>query len=184
MNGDLNDIIRQQGEPTYYTPPTVYGNLIENHDGGQVTIINPPFESQQPKKPRRKTWIKKWRAFGLYFAIANCRLKRRDTRDFKYMEGHTQKQMCEIKGRIYKRNGGKCPMCGKPFDISKLENHHVLPYGRFPELSKSSRNIELLCHRCHREIHNNPFLNIRMMQRKAAELGIDLRDKYEMNDCL
>ena len=153
---------------------------VNNYEGGTV-IVAPPKQERK----RKPTWIKKWRAFGLWFAVSNTRLKRRDVRDFKYMEGHTQKQMCEIKGRIYKRNGGCCPMCGKPFDISKLENHHVLPYGRFPELSKKAANIELLCHRCHREIHNNPYLNIQMMERKAKELGVDIKEHYttELNDC-
>ena len=69
MNGDLNDIINRQGEPAYYTPPTVYGNLIENHDGGQVTIINPPFgECREPQhRVHRKNWKKMWRLWpGLY----------------------------------------------------------------------------------------------------------------------
>ena len=41
----LNEIFRRSGEPTYYTPMAVVGQLV-NQNGGQVTIINPPFRSQ------------------------------------------------------------------------------------------------------------------------------------------
>jgi hypothetical protein len=38
----------------------------------------------------------------------------------------------------------------------------------------------MLCHQCHKEIHMNPWKNIKMMQAKADELGIDLAQRYEM----
>lgn len=60
-----------------------------------------------------------------------------------------------------------------------MELHHVLPWGRFPELRGRRANIALLCHNCHREIHCNPWRNIEMMKAKAAELGIDLKVKYD-----
>jgi hypothetical protein len=45
-----------------------------------------------------------------------------------------------------------------------------------------AKNMLFVCHKCHREIHNNPWLNIRLMKEKADELGIDLHDKYDYGE--
>ena len=180
MNGDLNDMIRQQGEPTYYTPPTVYGNLIENHDGGQVTIINPPFE----ERPLKKQWKKSIRIFHRWFiTFSNCRVKKRYD-----SSNHTcNKKLNEnIKGikikHYYKVHHGRCPMCGEEHTFREMEMHHVLPWARFPEVRSMEKNMLMLCHRCHKEVHMNPWLNIRLMKVKAAELGIDLKDRYDYGE--
>jgi hypothetical protein len=39
----------------------------------------------------------------------------------------------------------------------------------------------MLCHRCHKEVHINPWKNIEMMKAKAAELGIDINERYNTN---
>lgn len=41
-----------------------------------------------------------------------------------------------------------------------------------------AENIMMLCHNCHKEVHCNPFLNIRMMREKAAQIGVDLTERY------
>ena len=56
--------------------------------------------------------------------------------------------------------------------------HHVLPYGRFPELARDERNMMCLCKDCHREVHNNPYYNIRLQEEKGEELGIDIKRYY------
>ena len=73
-------------------------------------------------------------------------------------------------------------MCGKHFEYKEFENHHVLPWGRYPEYRMKAKNMLFVCHKCHREIHNNPWLNIKLMKAKAAELGIDLKDKYDYGE--
>ena len=90
--------------------------------------------------------------------------------------------MREIKGYRYKQQKGLCPECGQPFDIKEMELHHVLPWGRFPELRARKANMILLCHKCHKEIHCNPWKNIEMMKAKAEELGIDLKERYDYDD--
>lgn len=55
-----------------------------------------------------------------------------------------------------------------------LELHHILPRVKFPQLVDMEENIMVLCHDCHKEIHCNPFLNAALMERKAAELHVDL----------
>ena len=49
---------------------------------------------------------------------------------------------------------------------------------RFPELRAKRANMLLLCHACHKEIHCNPYLNIKLMEEKAAELEIKLSERY------
>jgi hypothetical protein len=150
---------------------------ITNNDGGTV-IIN-----EQPPKPKRKNWLKKWHAFGLTFAIANCRIKKRDWRDTERQYGETAcNNVRDIKRKAYEKQDGKCPMCGNHFEYKEMENHHVLPWGRFPEYRMKAKNMLFVCHKCHREIHNNPWLNIRLMKEKADELGIDLHDKYDYGE--
>ena len=182
----LNEIFRRSGEPTYYTPMAVVGQLV-NQEGGTVVIGNPPFSATQ-EKPKKKNWIKKWRMFGLYFAVANCRLKRRDWRDtqMRQYDGGWRGYRKD-KEDVFEAQGHKCPHCGLEVQSFKdLEAHHILPCGRFPEMRNKKENIIMLCHHCHREVHNNPYKNIEMMEAKAKELGIDLNEHYEtgnIRDC-
>lgn len=145
------------------------------NQGGWVTIITAPY-CHNPR-PWRKGWLKKLRIGSLYFYISNCRLKKRPIRDL-LCQGYVRDHCVNNKRKLYERQDGKCPICGQPFDYEAMELHHVLPLARFPELGQSIRNGVMLCHRCHKEIHLNPFKNIEMMQAKAEELGIDIKERY------
>ena len=196
----LNELFRRTGEPTYHTPIAVIGELVKaagkrekwqvdltisereqartefNQSGGQVTIINPPFSMEKPKP---KKWIKRWHAFGLFFAVSNTRLKKRDTRP--YTGGW--KTYHEDRNAVWEAQGHKCPICGTEFQSHKdMEAHHALPWARFPELRNKRENIVMLCHKCHKEIHCNPWRNIELMKAKAEELGIDLKERYDYDD--
>lgn len=61
-------------------------------------------------------------------------------------------------------------------------SHHSMRLARFPELGQSIRNGIMLCHRCHKEVHCNPWRNIELMKAKAEELGIDLKERYDYDD--
>ena len=176
----LNEIFRRSGEPTYYTPMAVVGQLV-NQEGGTVVIGNPPFSDAIPYHKQhgtwRKGWAKKFRIGRLYFYISNCRMKKRPKRDLMY-SNYVQDHCVENKRKLYERQGGKCPHCGQPFEYEAMELHHVLPLSRFPELGQSIRNGIMLCHRCHKEVHCNPWRNIQMMKEKAKEMGIDLSERY------
>ena len=178
----LNEIFRRSGEPTYYTPMAVVGQLV-NQEGGTVVIGNPPFSDAIPYHKQhgtwRKGWAKKFRIGRLYFYISNCRMKKRPKRDLMY-SNYVQDHCVENKRKLYERQGGKCPHCGQPFDYEAMELHHVLPLSRFPELGQSIRNGIMLCHRCHKEVHCNPWRNIQMMKEKAKEMGIELKGRYEL----
>lgn len=106
------------------------------------------------------------------------RLKKRPLRDLE-MIGFTRKHYYECKQKLYQRQQGKCPMCGKPYKLEQLENHHCLPVSRFPQLRCSITNMVLLCHNCHKEVHCNPWREIQMITDKAQELGIDLTKYYQ-----
>ena len=153
-------------------------NININQHGGTVNIIPPMGEYREPPhRAEHKNWKKSWRLMGVYFTLSSCRVKMRLTnreRSEKLAQDSRQ-----IKGKLYKKQGGCCPHCGKQFDISFMELHHVLPWSRFPELRAKKRNQLLLCHDCHKEIHCNPYLNIRLMEEKAKEFGIDLKERYK-----
>ena len=133
---------------------------------------------EPPHRSEHKHWKKSWRWFGVYFTLSNCRTKLRHSQhDRSHQLGINEREM---KGKMYEKSQGICPHCGKQFDISRMELHHVLPWARFPELRAKKNNHLLLCHDCHKEIHCNPFLNIKLMKEKADELGIDLTEKYNV----
>lgn len=141
---------------------------VNNNSGGTVII------SDQPSKPKR--WIKKWHAFGLFFAVSNGRIKKRDERyyDCGYRD-YTEKRKA-----VFEQQGHRCYLCGKEARSYKyLEAHHTLPVCRFPELIDDPENIMMLCHRCHKEVHINPFKNAQLMKAKAKEMGIDLKERYD-----
>ena len=128
-------------------------------------------------EPHPKKWIKRWHAFGLFFAVSNTRLKKRDTRP--YTGGW--KSYHNDRNAVWEEQGHKCPICGTEFESHKeMEAHHALPWARFPELRDKRENLIMLCHKCHKEIHCNPYKNIQMMESKAKELGIDLNEKYSI----
>lgn len=104
-------------------------------------------------------------------------MKKRPIRDLMY-SGWAEVHTVENKHKLYNRQGGKCPNCGQPFEYEQLEYHHILPLERFPELGQSIRNGIMLCHKCHREVHCNPYRNIVLMEAKAKEFGIDIKERY------
>lgn len=145
---------------------------VNNNYGGTVVINDTPHGW-------KSNWSKRLFKFcGLYFYVSTCRMKKRPIRDLMF----NQKNQDIIKGykeKIYERQGGRCLECGQHIEYRDMELHHVLPYARYPELKTSIRNCVLLCHRCHKEVHCNPWKNIQMMQAKAKELDINLEERYD-----
>lgn len=146
---------------------------IQNQQGATVNIIT----DQQPK---RKKWVKKWHAFGLYFAVANCRIQKRW--GDRPMSEKGRNDIRDIKNQLYKKQKHVCPLCQQEHPYKYMELHHKLPWPRFPELRMKHRNLVMLCHDCHKEVHCNPFLNIRMMKEAAQHFGIDLKDRYDYDE--
>lgn len=183
---NLNTIFRRFGETAYNTPVAVVAELGGQETGG-VEFINPPYELTksgcESTTRQQRTWYRGWKhcikLFGIYFYVSNVGLKRRSRRDAIF-RGFTRDAIQRKKELLYERQQHRCPICGNEFEMEQMEYHHILPYGRFPELKTRITNGIVLCHRCHKEIHMNPWKNIKMMQAKADELGIDLAQRYEM----
>ena len=133
-----------------------------------------------PQTPQRKKWKKTIRVIKgwFYITFSNCQVKKRHSCGYS-TSWEFARELRDIKGKLYERCQGVCPHCGQHHDISFMEIHHILPWARFPELRGTKRNMMLLCHHCHKEVHINPWLNIQLMQAKAEELGIDLTDRYK-----
>ena len=142
---------------------------------GNVEQVVIPYH--QGVRKWRNGWSRKFRLFGLYFYVSNVSMKKRQRRDILYTN-FVQDRCIENKKKLYERQEGKCPHCGKAFPYKEMELHHILPLARFPELGRSIRNSIMLCHKCHKEIHCNPWRNIQIMKEKAEELGIDLSERY------
>ena len=132
---------------------------------------------EPPHRVERKNWKKSFRFLGMYFTLSSCRVKMRlDHHDRNATLAFNQRS---IKGELYQKQQGVCPHCGKQFPIQWMELHHVLPWARFPECRTMKRNHLLLCHDCHKEVHMNPYLNIKLQEAKATELGIDIEKVYK-----
>ena len=155
-------------------------NININNQGGTVNIIPPILdEYREPShRAQRKNWKKSWRLLGIYFTLSSCRVKMRQmTHERSHKLAQNERNMKE---QMYKKQQGVCPMCGKHFDMSFFELHHVLPWRKFPELRGMKKNHMMLCHDCHKEVHCNPYIDIRLQEEKAKELGINLKEYYNL----
>jgi predicted HNH restriction endonuclease len=138
-------------------------------------VINTHHQNlQQKKRYFKKMWkIGGWRLYLTH----NFRLRNSQTRD---NERHLF-DIIPIKEKMWGSTKGHCMMCGK--EIGKFchsQVHHILPYSRFPHLATNEINIVLLCRTCHEAIHTNPFLDSKLQTEKAKELGINLKDYYDV----
>ena len=125
-----------------------------------------------------KNWKRTIKIAGLFLTLSNVPVKKRNSRKADDRDNiDSTYRMKDIRRDVKAAQGNRCPMCGEVWE--RMELHHILPVARFPELWDDRRNYVALCHDCHKEIHCNPWANIWMMQEKAAELGIDLRQKYD-----
>lgn len=134
----------------------------------------PPYDHYYRQvEDTSRTFKKTWHVLGLYFTISNCRVKKRNFRS--RLDG---KKMWHEKQRLMELSDGRCTLCHARLSLRTAELHHVLPYTRFEDFANDERNLMLLCHDCHKEIHCNPWRNAHLMQQKAQELGIDLDERY------
>ena len=135
------------------------------------------FTQNEVKKKRY--WKVGFRFFGCYFAIANRRLKIRPVNDDRCRNPKDEHIFKKIKHTVYDEQGGVCPMCQQHFVYKDMECHHILPWGRAKDLRLDKRNTMMVCHKCHKEIHCNPYKNIALQEKLADEIGLDLRAFYD-----
>lgn len=119
-----------------------------------------------------------YKIFGIHFYISQRRMKPRHKNPF--CDKIHSDRIKDNKEKLYERQDCRCAHCGQYHNLSDLEYHHILPLARFPEYANSIRNGVLLCHNCHKEVHINPFWNGVLIVKKCIELGIDVREKYQL----
>ena len=163
--------------PTTY--PSHLPTTTKHHSNMTATdTITVLGEYISPNRPNHKKWKKTWKLFSLYFTLSNSRVKLRLSNHDR--SGRLQRICCEMKQYKYKMQQGTCPLCGETFPLEYMQLHHILPWSRFPDFRGTKKNHLLICKDCHKEIHSNPFLNIRLQQAMAAELQVDLAEKYRI----
>ena len=125
----------------------------------------------------RKTFKKLFKFGNLRIYITwNLRLKARNKRDDIFGCLKTPR----LRHKLWERAQGKCERCGKYIDYKVCESHHVLPLGRFKEFADDINTMQCLCHDCHKDIHCDPYKQVKQMEQKAKELNINLKDYYDV----
>ena len=134
--------------------------------------------NQQKLRPKEKHFKKMWKIGGWRLYLThNFRLKNSQSRD----QERNHKGIVEIKRKLWEKNNGCCELCGKKIEkFSSSQVHHILSWWRFPQFETDERNLLLLCRDCHSHIHKDPFVETRMIKAKAEELGVELKDYYDV----
>ena len=115
----------------------------------------------------------------IYIYISDVRLRRRQKRDTISDDKEMRVRWYnEVRVPLMNRTECKCELCG--LNVRKKgEIHHILPYHIFQSLYYDTNNMLFLCKKCHNEIHQNPYLNIQLMEKKAKEYNINIKDYYK-----
>lgn len=112
-----------------------------------------------------------------YITLSNVPLKKKQKRDYKCTKRYAA-FMISYKHRYLEEHNNKCPICGQEKTYDDCHIHHVLPYSKWEWLYDDTRNWMVVCRDCHKEIHTNPYLNISLMEAKAKELNINLKEEF------
>jgi 5-methylcytosine-specific restriction endonuclease McrA len=78
-------------------------------------------------------------------------MKQELTIDEALRGGH--RKLRRKKPALYRRQGGRCGVCGREVAKDELEIHHVVGVSAAPELAFSRKNLLLVCPECHRGLH-------------------------------
>ena len=115
----------------------------------------------------------------IYISDVRLRTKRRQKRE-NYSDDYKHRQWWyeNVRKPVKERANECCEFCGINVR-TKGQIHHILPYSLFPKLLNDTNNMLFLCKRCHNEVHNNPYLNIQLMENKAKEYNINIKKYYK-----
>lgn len=143
-----------------------------------INNSNVVFNSPQNLPKKQKHFKRMLRIGKLRFYLTwNYRLKNSSQRD----QERNHNGSVEMKHKLWDKYDGHCQICGKNIEkYSWSQVHHVLNWWRFPEYETDERNLLLLCRDCHSHIHKEPFLECKMIEAKCKELGINLKEYYDV----
>lgn len=88
-------------------------------------------------------------------------------------------KMRQVKNTRYREKKGCCESCGKHFDKSEMQMHHIMPFNEFPQWKRKPWNLMMLCPKCHYLIHRNLLKQVELMQRVANKKCINLQQAYQ-----
>ena len=137
-------------------------------------VINTP-----PNLPPKQKHFKKMLKIGKlrFYVTWNFRLKNSQSRD----QERNHNGIIQVKRMLWNKHEGCCQICGKKIDkYNQAQVHHVLSWWRFPQFETDERNLLLLCRGCHQHIHKDCFVESRMVTAKAEELGVNLKEYYDV----
>jgi len=145
----------------------------------ELKINNPKAVIIVDDHKKVKSWLKRWKAFGLTFAIAKgvgVRAKKKGCSPAKAVSGQRKAGLRanahKKKPRLYERQQGQCAICHCELPMEMMEIHHKLPVHYFPELSGATDNLMLLCPECHKFLHTNTLMNADLIRETAGVFGI------------
>lgn len=142
-------------------------------NNSNVVFNTPTGLPQKQKHFKRMLKIGKLR----FYVTWNYRLKNSQARDQK----RDHNGIVKAKETLWKKHNGCCQICGRKIDkFGHSQVHHILSWWRFPQFETDERNILLLCRDCHNHIHREPFLQCNMIEEKAKELNINLKEYYDV----
>ncbi len=89
---------------------------------------------------------------NFYIYISTCGMRRRSPSDERLRNNHNK--LKRWKHNQWKKRKGMCEICGGKFGMEEMEVHHIKPRSKRPDLIVDKRNLKLVCHECHRDLHN------------------------------
>lgn len=146
-------------------------------NNGENVVVNHFVNNRANKIWNVGSWVKSLKLGKIRIYLTyNQRMKARNKRDMLF----SMLKQPKHRWNVYNKQGGICAMCGKHLEYKKCELHHVLPFNNFLKYASDESNMEVLCHKCHKSIHCNPFLQSRLISERCELLGINVKDYYDV----
>ena len=128
----------------------------------------------------KKGWLRRWKAFGLTFAIGKgCGVKPKwptGCKKARSINGQRKTNLMsnahKKKKKLYEDQHHQCWLCGCEMSQRELQIHHILPLYYYPEFASVPDNLLLLCNRCHIHVHHDPLLAAGLVHDVALKLGV------------
>ena len=126
-------------------------------------------------------WCLKLWWFRFYFTNVDMRPNGKENKlktPYSRRKASARKEAQRKRLTVFRNADGKCQICHCNVSGHKMQIHHVLPIDHFPELGSDIRNLMAVCPDCHKEIHQNPFLNARLIKQRARKMGVKYKKVY------